>query len=504
MSDDAVQKTSDPRDAYFDVAGLTPDLGRQTGRSASVVLLFSVMRLAITLVSTGILARLVPPDQQGQVAMILPLVLIASGLSEFGLPQAVIQRPHITHSTVSALFWINVVLGLVLTGIAAALAPLAVSFYDAPEVMPLLIVLSPYILLTVLTVPYVAILRRRMEIRLAEACSFIGVVVAAVLAVIAAWFGAGPWALVVQILAAQVTGLLCVLAVVHWRPSAPWRSDISSARSALIFGGHLSLDRLVGGIVQNMQTALVGRAFGEVAAGLFFRSETFAVMPRRRLIAPLSGAFVPALSRLQAEPEAFREMYIRFISRGHLIVIPVGLLICIAPDMFVRILLGDEWLMAIPILGWLGVLPLISLFGDANIWVMIAMGKTKELLYARLVSSAVLVAALIGAMQFDLVTFVALYVAAQAVISLVYMPYVATKHSPLDFATMRRAIGSDIVFAGVLALAMVALRQFLTLPDIAEGLVVALMVCAAQGVRIVMTPQYRKDVRALLRRSPAA
>lgn len=503
MSDDTVQKTSDPRDAYFDVAGLTPDLGRQTGRSASVVLLFSVMRLVITLVSTGILARLVPPEQQGLVAMILPLVLIASGLSEFGLPQAVIQRPQITHGTVSALFWVNVLLGVVLTAVAAGLAPVAVSFYDVPEVMPLLIVLSPYILLTVLTVPYVAILRRRMEIRLAEACSFIGVIVAAVLAVIAAMLGAGPWALVVQILAAQFVGLLCVLVVVRWRPSAPWRSDLRSARSALVFGGHLSLERLVGGIVANMQTALVGRAFGEAAAGLFFRSETFALMPRRRLIGPLSGAFVPALSRLQNEPEAFREMYVRFISRGHLILIPVGLMICIAPDMFVRILLGDEWLMAIPILGWLGIIPLISLFGDANLWALIAMGKTKQLLFARLVSSAFLVAALIGAMRFDLVTFVALYVVAQAVISLIYLPYVAIQHSPLTLTTLRRAIGHDIAFAAILAGAMVTVRQMMTLPDITEGLLIAVLICTAQGIRIFLTPQYRKDVRALLRRTPA-
>jgi O-antigen/teichoic acid export membrane protein len=488
---------SDPRDAYFDVSDVTTDIGRQTGRSASVIMLFSLLRLAITLVSTAILARLVPPDQQGQVAMVLPVVLIAAGLSEFGLPQAVIQRPQISHRVVSALFWVNIGLGITLTIGAAALAPVAVWFYAAPEVLWILLALAPYILITVTTVHYVAILRRRMQIRTAEICSFAGVLVGSICAGIAALLGAGAWALVVQMLVAQSVSLACFMIAVRWRPSTPWRSDFSQARGALAFGGYLSLERLLNEVVMSLQTIVIGRAFGTVAAGLYFRSNIFADMPRRRFVDPLSGAFVPSLSRLQDDPSAFRDMYIRQISRGNLVMIPVGLMICLAPDVIVTILLGPTWLLAVPILGWLGSRPLMALFDSANTWVMVATGKPKALFQARCVSSVFMVAVLVFAAQFDIVTFVALFVIAQAIVTFLFMPLVIMRHTPITLATIRTVITGDIVFCLLVGAAGVLLRQVIEFAPIIEGIAVGVVICTAQGIRIGMTPRYRRDVLRL-------
>lgn len=500
MSTIPTRITNDPRDAYFDVSGLQENLGRQTGRSASVILLFALFRLAITLVTVGFLARLVPPEEHGQVAMVVPVILIAAGLSEFGLPQAVIQQQYITHRVVSALFWINFALGLILTAVAAALAPLATSFYGVPEVFLILIVLSPYILITVMTVPYVAILRRRMQIRVAETCSILGVVLSSVFAILAAMLGAGVWALVIQLLVAQVASLVFFMVAVRWRPSAPWNSDLKEARSAVFFGGYLSLDRLLAEVTGNLQTVIIGRAFGNIAAGLYYRSYTFADMPRRRFVGPLAGAFVPSLSRLQADPAAFRDMYVRQVSRGNLIMIPVGLIVCLASDMFVSILLGKDWLLAIPVLAWLGSGPLMALFADANVWVMVAMGKPKQLLKARFFSSLFLVAALIGAAQFDLVTFVALFVIAQALVTFLYMPFVIIRHTPITLSVIREAIGADILFCIVMGITGLLVRLSVDLGPIVEGVLVGVLICAVQGARILLTAQYRQDVVKIFRR----
>ena len=193
-------------------------------------------------------------------------------------------------------------------------------------------------------------------------------------------------------------------------------------------------------------------------------------------------------------------MYVRQISRSNLIMIPIGLTICLVPDMIVLLLLGDTWLLAVPILAWLGVQPLMTMFENANTWAMVAMGKAKALFHARCLSSLFLVAALIGAAQFDIVTFVALFVLAQAVITFVYMPLVVTRHTPITFTTIRQAIGPDIIFCVFMGVIGVTLRTILTLPPLAEGFYVGGLICIAQGLRIGLTPHYRQDVKRLLRR----
>lgn len=112
---------------------------------------------------------------------------------------------------------------------------------------------------------------------------------------------------------------------------------------------------------------------------------------------------------------AFRKMYAKQVIRGNLVLVPIGLMICLAPDMFVTILLGRQWLLAVPILAWLGGRPLMVLFAAANTWSMVAMGKAKELLFARIFSALFTLAALIAATQLTTVNFIAVLILAQAV-----------------------------------------------------------------------------------------
>ncbi len=280
----------------------------------------------------------------------------------------------------------------------------------------------------------------------------------------------------------------------------PWKSALGEARSALIFGGYLSADRLLNELLANIQTVIIGRVAGNVEAGLFFRSNAIAQVPRQRIVSPLAGAFLPSLSRLQSDAIAFRSMYIRQVSRGNLIMMPLGLAICLAPDAIVLILLGQSWIAAIPILGWLGLRPLMALFASANTWVLVAMDKPKELLQARIISSLFLVAVLIIAARFDIVVFVASFVLAQALVTLVYMPVIVVRHTPVNLATIREAIAADVVFCICVSGAGAALRWWLEFDPVIEGILICGLIGVVQSARILAIPHYRQDVLRVLRR----
>ena len=111
----------------FDANGafLTPadssGLRRLAVRGAGVTVLSQGMMLAVQLIATVVLARLLKPSDFGLVAMVTTFSLFLTGIGQIGFPEAVVQRAEIDHSLASKLFWVNLGIGAILTvGFAAA------------------------------------------------------------------------------------------------------------------------------------------------------------------------------------------------------------------------------------------------------------------------------------------------------------------------------------------------------------------------------------------------
>src|ERR1035441_4082128 len=69
-------------------------------------------QFVIQSVSTVVLARLLTPADFGIVAMVTAITSLGQAFADLGLSEATIQRKEISHNQVSALFWINVGIGL--------------------------------------------------------------------------------------------------------------------------------------------------------------------------------------------------------------------------------------------------------------------------------------------------------------------------------------------------------------------------------------------------------
>ena len=492
--------TPDPRDAIFDVSSIRENLGQRTGRSAITVILFALIKLVFTIGTTAVLARLVGPQEQGLFALAVPLILIATSLSEFGLAQAVVQRETVTHSLVTTLFWINTALGVILSAMVAGFSGAIATFYDKPEVAAICIALAPFVLFTVLTTHYIAILRRQMRIREIETTSLLATVLSSGIAIIAGLMGAGLWALAVQLVLNPALTVVFLMLKVRWLPSRPKLANLGEAKQALVFGGFLAAERLLGALAANVQIIILGRYFTEVQAGLFYRSQTFAEMPQRRIAAPLSGAFIPALSRLQSEPEVYREMYIRQVSRANLILVPIALFFITAPDLVVAILLGPDWTDSVPVLQWLGVVPMVAITLSSLAWAMVSCGRTRELFFYRIFSATLLTLTLIISAQYGFMPMIISAVLVPVIISIPIMITVVIHHTPLTWGSFRSALGSELVFIAVALIACFALRAVLDLQTLAEGSLTGLLIVSLAIARTMASPGLRADVAKAISR----
>src|SRR5580658_10598942 len=142
---------------------LHADLRGRSVRGGMQTLTSQGTQFAIQTVATVVLARLLTPADFGLVAMVSTLTGLGQAFADLGLSEATIQRKEISHDQVSALFWINVAIGLGLMLITAALAPAFARFYRDPRLTNITLVVSLTFLVGGLRVQPDAILRRQMR-----------------------------------------------------------------------------------------------------------------------------------------------------------------------------------------------------------------------------------------------------------------------------------------------------------------------------------------------------
>ncbi|MBG6178779.1 PST family polysaccharide transporter [Labrenzia sp. EL_208] len=480
------KKKPHDRDQIFDVEHLQYDIGARTSSSSIVSMFFALLKLVLAVGSTAILARLIPPAQHGLIALTMPVILLTSGFSEFGLAQVITQRSTLTHKTVSSLFWFTVALSLSLMLLLIAFGQTLSTFYREPDVAKVFRLLAPYVAFTGIMTVYIGILRRQLRVKILEICVFVATVTSLSVTILMAAFGFGVYALIAQLLLQQAGSLILLMFVTRWLPSNPLKTQINDIKHLLSFGAYLASERVLNDSVRAFQLAAIGRAFGDIAVGLYYRAEVLALMPQGRVISPLSAAFIPSLSRLQSNQSKFVVMFQRQISWGNILLVPIGAVFCTIPDMLVVLLLGPDWLDAIPVLRWLGVLSFSGLLISCLSWALVSAGKGSILLKYRITYSGLMICAILIALPNGLVATVATYAVSIALLGLLLFGIAAVRHTHLTFGSIAYVYSTTATFASFCLSVGFSLRFVLNTNIFLEGLAVCVGIGIATLLRMTV------------------
>ena len=381
---------SDP-EAFLQATEAPQNLKRTTVRGGSLVIVSQGLIFVLSLGATMVLARLLTPSDFGLVAMVTAVTALASQFKDLGLSQATIQRSTITHNQVSTLFWINTTLGLALTLITVAAAPLLAWYYGDPRLVPITLALAGTFLLSGLAVQHQALLRRQMRFGVLTAIDVLALVAGLATALIMAWRGAGWWALVFRQLAAAAVTTLGLWWACRWRPGR-FRRGVG-VRSMLTFGSHVSGYSLANYFARNLDRVLLGQRAGSDVVGLYSKAYQLLLLPINMISSPLHAVAIPALSRLQGEPARYRSYY----QKGMLLPVALGMpgvvfLFVTAGDA-IRLFLGSQWMASVPIFRLLAPAAFVGTFSVATAWVYVSLGLTRRQLDWTLFATALTVIA---------------------------------------------------------------------------------------------------------------
>ncbi|HEY7462667.1 MAG TPA: lipopolysaccharide biosynthesis protein [Gemmatimonadota bacterium] len=387
--------SSDP-DRHLRVDAVRADLRGRTVRSGFIQLANQGVLFVMTASSTMVLARILTPADYGLVAMVTALPMLTGTFRDLGLPMATAHRENLSHRDANALFWIGLRINTVIALALAALSPAVAWFYAEPRLVRLTLVMTAGMFVLGLGAQHASLLVRQMQFGRLAFIDVVATLAGVVTAIGATLLGAGFWALALQQVvfgAARSAGLWWACG---WRPD--WgglrRVELTpEVRALLTYAGHYSGLRLLSQAATTVDRVLVGYFAGAASLGLYANAIRWAQAPVMQIFPPLARVAVAGLSRKQHDPAGYRSACRAGFLPVLAVVMPALAFLAVEARDVIRVLLGDRWLAAVPILRILCLAYFVGSLSRLTSLLMLSQGDTKRQLRWGLVSVPVTVIA---------------------------------------------------------------------------------------------------------------
>ena len=212
-----------------------------------------------------ILGRLLDPSDYGMTAMLAVFSVIANELQSSGFKTGLINLREPKHEDYNAVFWFNIVAGVVLYVVLWFAAPLIADYYHEPKLIPL----SRYVFLGFVFSSFgmaqSAYLTKQMQIKQIAKCGMTATLSSSLVSVAMAAMGFGYWALATQYLMYIAVNTVLLWYFSPWRPSLP--RIFHPLKKIFPFSFRIMLSAIFTQLNNNVMNLLLGHYYGKTNTG---------------------------------------------------------------------------------------------------------------------------------------------------------------------------------------------------------------------------------------------
>lgn len=325
----------------------------------------------IGLVSTLVLARLLVPADFGIVAMASIVVGLIDTLLALGVSSALIQNRNAGREEFDTAWTLGIIQGSMVAGIIWIAAPYAAASFHDPRVLAVVRVMAFSIFFGAFENIGIVAFQKNMEFGRDFRFFFIRRIFGFVVTLILAILLQSYWAMVIGALVSRFSGV----GLSYWMHDYRPRLSLKKVRELWSFSQWV-LVRNIGsyGLVQ-LDKFLVGHRTDAATIGAYSLADEVSSMPTTELLAPLGRVLFPLFVRVAHDAEQLRRAFCRALGIQTLFALPFGVGLALVANEVVPLVLGDQWLQAVPLLQTLALISTFTAMSHSSGYVLLALGK---------------------------------------------------------------------------------------------------------------------------------
>ena len=300
----------------------------------------------VAIVISMILARLLTPYDFGVVATASVLLGFLSILSSIGIGPAIIQRKDLTQDELDQIFTFTVWIGLFIGIVAFASSWYIADFYDNQQLRPIVQILSIGLFLGPLNMVPSSLMSKNLRFKEAATRSLGFQVIFGLLGIIAAFWGAGVYALIMP----QIISSFCTfLYNNHFYPvHFKYRLSLHPIKKIFSFSVYVFLFEVFNYFSRNLDKLIIGKFLSAEALGYYEKSYRMMQMPLNNVTAVIYPVMQPLMSNFQDDLKEMVKKFNKIVSILATISFPIAVLLYFNAADLINVMYGDKWNAAIP------------------------------------------------------------------------------------------------------------------------------------------------------------
>lgn len=369
-------------------------------RSLAYAAADSYFSLALQLVSTVVLARILSPQEIGTFAIAAVFTALASNFRNFGITEYLIQKRELLPETIRAAFAVNICVSWAMGLLILGISPLVSRFYDSAAIAQVMVVQS----LSFFMIPFGAItlayFRRELMMRPIFIANVTGNAVALVVAIVLAMHDFGYMSLAWSGFAGVVANVGTSL---WFRPSwLPRWPSFKGARAALHFGKHISGVYLFSQLGNGAPEMIIGRTEGLEPVAYFSRASGFVELFNRLVLNAICPIVLPIFSEKERVAGGLRDAFLVGVSYLTAVAWPIIFFMGFMAFPAIRIVYGVQWIESTYLAQVLCITAAISILYHLTSEALIAKGQVKETNYLQIKVQGIRIIGLLAVIPFGL------------------------------------------------------------------------------------------------------
>ncbi len=324
----------------------------------------------------SVLARYLEPSDFGLMAVMMVIIGFSQAFQDMGISNAIIQRPDITHTQLSSLYWLNIASGVLLCLIVLALSPLVAAFYDEPRITGLMAILSVVFVLVSVGNQYRVLFQKSLEFRTMELINITTSAVSLVVAVVLASQGFGVLTLVFTMLtqAGLASGLFLLIGMKRFhKPTLTYNHK--ELKGFYGFGLYQMGERSINYIGANADKLLIGKIVGISAAGFYNLAWQLIIFPVSKINPIVNKVAFPVYSKVQNDPNVLNRYYSFNVKALSLVTIPLLAFLIFFSSEVVVIVFGSGWEKTANLVPALALIGIMRALGNPGGAILLALGR---------------------------------------------------------------------------------------------------------------------------------
>ncbi len=297
---------------------------------------------ALMVLVTIILARLLAPPVFGIIALVTVFTTIMQVFIDSGLGNALIQKKDADDLDFSSVFFFNLAVCLVLYIGMFIAAPFIAEFYNMPDLLPVIRVLSLTLVISGVRNIQQAYVSRHLLFKKFFYATLVGTLGGAVIGIYMAYAKYGVWALVAQNLFTAATGTIILWYTVAWRPKLLF--SLQRLKGLFSYGWKLLASALIETGYRDLTSLVIGKLYTSADLAFYDRGRQFPNLIVNNINTSIDSVLLPTMSAQQDDRERVRAMTRRAITLSTYVIMPIMMFLTVCAEPIVSLVLTEKWL----------------------------------------------------------------------------------------------------------------------------------------------------------------